>query len=200
MWFSLQNLKDQMETMMVLLLYVTSSTQSINQSINQSTNRSIKGCKFPRLTNKSFCVLCFAAVCLNLWDTAGQNRFRQMNEQYLPTADAVILLYDVRNVQTLKDCRRFVDDVQRFCHISVVKILGTSVFWFGFLFSWFCLIITVKFNWIVCTLQLGTRMTLMRVGRRFPRLTAPTWPGQWAITSSKPVQRTIETSIRWRCL
>lgn len=63
-------------------------------------------------------------VHLYLWDTAGQDRFRRMNEQYLPTADAVILLYDVRNFQTLKDSKAFIDDVQKYSdNQGIVKIL-----------------------------------------------------------------------------
>ena len=51
-----------------------------------------------------------------------------MNEQYLPTADAVILLYDVRNFQTLKDSKAFIDDVQKYSdNQGIVKILGVSV-------------------------------------------------------------------------
>ncbi|GAU95733.1 hypothetical protein RvY_07306 [Ramazzottius varieornatus] len=63
-------------------------------------------------------------VHLHLWDTAGQDRFRRMNEQYLPTADAVVLLYDVRNPQTLKDSKSFMDDVRKFSdEQGIIKIL-----------------------------------------------------------------------------
>lgn len=50
-----------------------------------------------------------------------------MNEQYLPTADAVVLLYDVRNPQTLKDSKSFMDDVRKFSvEQGIIKILGKS--------------------------------------------------------------------------
>ncbi|XP_055357745.1 ras-related protein Rab-35-like [Paramacrobiotus metropolitanus] len=62
-------------------------------------------------------------VTLNIWDTAGQDRFRSLNGQYLPSADAVILLYDVRNLNSFKNCRYFVEDVEKFCDDDVVRIL-----------------------------------------------------------------------------
>ena len=67
---------------------------------------------------------CFSSVVLNLWDTAGQDRFRKFNEEYLPKADAVILLYDVRDKHSLKETHPFVEDIKRFCDDSVIKFLG----------------------------------------------------------------------------
>ena len=41
-------------------------------------------------------------VKLQLWDTAGQERFRSVIESYYRDADAIILVYDVRNMQTFQ--------------------------------------------------------------------------------------------------
>ena len=41
-------------------------------------------------------------VKLQLWDTAGQERFRSVIESYYRDADAVVLVYDVKNMQTFQ--------------------------------------------------------------------------------------------------
>ena len=41
-------------------------------------------------------------VKLQLWDTAGQERFRSVIESYYRDADAVVLVYDVNNMQTFQ--------------------------------------------------------------------------------------------------
>ena len=57
-------------------------------------------------------------VKLQLWDTAGQERFRSVIESYYRDADAVVLVYDVKNMQTfqiiqeywLKEVKKHVDE------------------------------------------------------------------------------------------
>ncbi|GAA50022.1 Ras and EF-hand domain-containing protein [Clonorchis sinensis] len=51
-------------------------------------------------------------VILQLWDTAGLERFRGLTRQYYRRADAVILVYDVTNTQSFLSVRKWVQEVR----------------------------------------------------------------------------------------
>ncbi|KAJ2318121.1 hypothetical protein IWW52_002746 [Coemansia sp. RSA 2704] len=50
---------------------------------------------------------------LQLWDSAGQERFRAMTQMYYRGANAVVLVYDITNEDSFKDVDTWVQELQR---------------------------------------------------------------------------------------
>ena len=50
-------------------------------------------------------------VKINLWDTAGQERFQALTRQYIQSATAVILVYDITDGQSLSEAQDWFDRV-----------------------------------------------------------------------------------------
>lgn len=53
-------------------------------------------------------------VKLQLWDTAGQDRFRSITQSYYRGSHAVMLVFDVTNRESFDNVRQWVADVRRF--------------------------------------------------------------------------------------
>nr|AOC97470.1 Rab family protein [Volvariella volvacea] len=53
------------------------------------------------------------SVALQIWDTAGQERFSSLSSAFFRGADAVILLYDVNDAESLHVLRKWWDDFSR---------------------------------------------------------------------------------------
>ncbi|EKM60314.1 uncharacterized protein PHACADRAFT_50904, partial [Phanerochaete carnosa HHB-10118-sp] len=49
-------------------------------------------------------------VTLQIWDTAGQERFSSLSSAFFRGADAVLLMFDVNQPQTLEALRKWWDD------------------------------------------------------------------------------------------
>lgn len=63
------------------------------------------------------------AVKLQIWDTAGQERFRNITSAYYRGADAVLVVFDVTDVQSFKNVKYWIDEVHRFTHNTVPIVL-----------------------------------------------------------------------------
>lgn len=50
---------------------------------------------------------------LQLWDSAGQERFRAMTQMYYRGANAVILVYDITNEESFRDIDTWVEELRR---------------------------------------------------------------------------------------
>lgn len=63
-------------------------------------------------------------VKLQIWDTAGQERFRTITYSYYRHADAVILVYDVTNLETLNNLDHWMSEIRRFIseHVPIILI------------------------------------------------------------------------------
>ena len=46
-------------------------------------------------------------IILNLWDTAGQEIFDALSENYYRKADAAIIVYDVSKIETFEKCNHW---------------------------------------------------------------------------------------------
>jgi len=51
---------------------------------------------------------------LQIWDTAGEEKFRSMTPMYYKNASAVILMYDSTKLQTFKSLERWIHDIEQF--------------------------------------------------------------------------------------
>jgi len=62
-------------------------------------------------------------VKLQIWDTAGQERFRTITSAYYRGADAILLVYDCTNEQSLNNISEWLTEVNKYASESVPKIL-----------------------------------------------------------------------------
>ena len=62
---------------------------------------------------------------LRIWDSAGQERFRSITQQFFKNADGIILVYDVTNEETFKQIHQWIEDIQK------NKLQRTKVFLVG---------------------------------------------------------------------
>merc|ERR1711907_119319 len=70
---------------------------------------------------------------LQMWDTAGQERFRSLTGNYYKSADAVILTYDVTDMETLQSLETtWLPEVRRLAPTALeedrnILVLGTKM-------------------------------------------------------------------------
>jgi len=62
-------------------------------------------------------------VKLQIWDTAGQEKFRTITNAYYRGADGVILTYDVTNAESFEHIEEWLSDVERFAESGIAKLL-----------------------------------------------------------------------------
>ncbi|XP_076058548.1 uncharacterized protein LOC143035566 [Oratosquilla oratoria] len=65
-------------------------------------------------------------VALQLWDTAGQERYRSLTKQYYRKADAVVVIYDVTNLQSFQHVLDWVGAVKEDTGEIVVVVIGNK--------------------------------------------------------------------------
>eukprot|EP01101_Sappina_pedata_P012866 TRINITY_DN9216_c0_g1_i1.p1 TRINITY_DN9216_c0_g1~~TRINITY_DN9216_c0_g1_i1.p1 ORF type:complete len:216 (-),score=46.10 TRINITY_DN9216_c0_g1_i1:25-633(-) len=63
------------------------------------------------------------SIQLQIWDTAGAERFRTITSSYYRAAHGIILVYDVTNEKTFQSMRHWLNEAQRYAYESVSKIL-----------------------------------------------------------------------------
>jgi len=62
-------------------------------------------------------------VKLQIWDTAGQEKFRTITNAYYRGADGVIMVYDVTNAESFEHVEEWLADVNQFAGDSITKLL-----------------------------------------------------------------------------
>lgn len=63
-------------------------------------------------------------VCkLQIWDTAGQERFRTITTSYYRGANAIIICYDITDIVTFENIRRWLHECDLYASKNVVKLL-----------------------------------------------------------------------------
>lgn len=62
-------------------------------------------------------------IRLQLWDTAGQEKFRVITRAYYRGCDAAILCYDVTDADSFNRVSDWMDDLSRFAEDDVIKFL-----------------------------------------------------------------------------
>jgi Ras-related protein Rab-1A len=67
-------------------------------------------------------------VKVQLWDTAGQERFRGITHSYYRGAHAVLLCFDLTDLESFQNCAKWLNDIATYCPPEVSKFLvGTKV-------------------------------------------------------------------------
>ena len=67
-------------------------------------------------------------VKIEIWDTAGQDRFRSIAKNYYKSANGVILIYDVTNRQTYDNIAKWISQIQQEVDQRVIiYIVGNKI-------------------------------------------------------------------------
>lgn len=62
-------------------------------------------------------------IKLQLWDTAGQDRFKTIVASYYRGAHGILLMYDITNQTSFQNVQRWYDEAQNYLQKSVPKLL-----------------------------------------------------------------------------
>ena len=62
-------------------------------------------------------------IKLQIWDTAGQDRFRSINKNYYKGANGIIVIYDVINLQTYENVKMWISQIREEANPNVVIYL-----------------------------------------------------------------------------
>ena len=63
-------------------------------------------------------------IKLQIWDTAGQDRFRAITKNYYKGANGIILIYDVTNVQSYENVKNWISQIRDEANPNVVIYLA----------------------------------------------------------------------------
>ncbi|CAK73115.1 unnamed protein product (macronuclear) [Paramecium tetraurelia] len=64
-----------------------------------------------------------STVKLQIWDTAGQDRFRTITSSYYRGAQGIIIVFDVTDRESFNQIRQWIQEIDKFAAESVNKIL-----------------------------------------------------------------------------
>ena len=62
-------------------------------------------------------------IKLKIWDTSGQERFRNMTNQYYKGADGIVLVYDLTNRKTMEKIKDWMNQIQLNTTLSEVSLV-----------------------------------------------------------------------------
>ena len=62
-------------------------------------------------------------VQVKLWDTAGQDRFRNLTYQFYRQADGIIITFDMTNIESFKNVRTWIMSIYKVKNATLPKIL-----------------------------------------------------------------------------
>ena len=63
-------------------------------------------------------------IKLQIWDAAGQDRFRAITKNYYKGANGIILIYDVTNLQTFENVKNWITQIREEANKNVVIFLA----------------------------------------------------------------------------
>ena len=67
-------------------------------------------------------------IKLNIWDTAGQDKFRSITKSYFQNADAAIIVYDVTFKDSFEAMKNWIKDLKEIINIDdlVLAVVGNK--------------------------------------------------------------------------
>ena len=63
-------------------------------------------------------------IKLQIWDTAGQDRFRAITKNYYKSANGVLLIYDISNLQTYENVKNWISQIREEANPNVIIYLA----------------------------------------------------------------------------
>ena len=83
----------------------------------KSTTATIGACHYNKIIN---------AIPIDIWDTAGQERFKSMIPMYYKGAKAIIVTFDLTEVNTFEDAKKWLSEIETNSKGSVIVIVGNK--------------------------------------------------------------------------
>ena len=65
-------------------------------------------------------------VKLQIWDTAGQDRFRTITSSYYRGANCVMIFFDLTNLESFKNLQSWIDEISRYTTKTTMFLVGTK--------------------------------------------------------------------------
>jgi len=62
-------------------------------------------------------------IILNLWDTAGQEKFKTITAAYYKGAQGLFLVFDITDRKSFKDIENWIMEVDKYANPNIIKIL-----------------------------------------------------------------------------
>ena len=62
-------------------------------------------------------------VKLQIWDTAGQEKFNSLSKQYFQNSDGILLVFDITNKDSFNNIKKWYDDVISYSGVKAKKLL-----------------------------------------------------------------------------
>ena len=66
---------------------------------------------------------------MQIWDTAGSERYRQITAAYFRGAHGIMMVYDLTDRQSFDKIKYWNAQIEKHCHHSVFKILVGNKYW-----------------------------------------------------------------------
>lgn len=63
---------------------------------------------------------------VKIWDTCGQERFRNISKNYIRSGDGLILVYDLTNETTYDTLNKWLDDIKESCHENIPIVIAEN--------------------------------------------------------------------------
>lgn len=62
-------------------------------------------------------------IKLQIWDTAGQDRFRTITSSYYRHANGIIIAYDITDTQSFENVQKWLEEITRYATEDVAKLI-----------------------------------------------------------------------------
>ena len=93
----------------IIQRYITNTFKSITATIG--------ACQYNKIIN---------AIPIDIWDTAGQERFKSMIPMYYKGAKAIIVTFDLTEVNTFEGAKKWLSEIETNSKGSVIVIVGNK--------------------------------------------------------------------------
>ncbi len=67
------------------------------------------------------------AICVNVWDCAGQEKFGGLRHGYYCQADAAIIMFDLTSRMSFRDVLMYFNDIRKICGDIPIVVAGNKV-------------------------------------------------------------------------
>ena len=99
----------------------------IEQFINQEFNENQESTLTAQFCRKDFEFPGGEKISLDIWDTAGQEKFRALNRIFYKNAKAVILVYSITNKKTFDEVKNYwYDQIKQHCDSNVIIAIAAN--------------------------------------------------------------------------
>ena len=100
-------------------------TSIINRFIDDTFNENVISTLSVQFLRKNLELPGNKRITLDIWDTAGQERYRSLNRIFYSNAKAVILVYDVTNVASFDEIKKYWSgQIKQYCDNSIIIALA----------------------------------------------------------------------------